>query len=167
MEYLDIYNEKRQRTGRIIPRDGEVLAGERLLLVHACLFNSKAQMLIQKRQLSKDRYPGCWDVSAGGFVKSGEESEDCVLREIQEELGLEMSREDLRFILTEPFSYVLDDFYLAFGDYAPEKMRLQEEEVSEVKWAGWPEIKEMLTDGRFVDYDMGLMERIFTLAGAI
>lgn len=167
MEYLDIYNKDRKRTGRIIPRNGEVFEGEWLLVVHVCLFNSKGEMLIQKRQLTKDRYPGCWDVSAGGFVRSGEESEDCVQRELREELGLELPKERLRYLLTEPFSYVLDDFYLAFGDYAAEEMKLQREEVSEAKWAGWQEIEGMLSDGRFVDYDMGLMERIFTLAETI
>lgn len=164
MEYLDIYNEERQRTGRIIPRNGEVFEGERLLVVHVCLFNSKGEMLIQKRQLTKDRYPGCWDVSAGGFVRSGEESEDCVQRELREELGLELTKDKLRYLLTEPFSYVLDDFYLAFGDYDVEQMKLQQEEVSEAMWADWKEIEKMLSEGSFVDYDVSLMERIFTLA---
>ena len=163
MEFVDIYNSQRQRTGRSIERNGKVEPGEWLLVVHVCLFNSKGQMLIQKRQDTKDRYPGCWDVSAGGFVKSGEESASCALRELYEELGLCAKEEQLRYILTEPFSYVLDDFYLAFGDYEVSSLRLQAEEVSEAAWAGWEEISAMLSDGRFVDYDRGLMERIFAL----
>ena len=164
MELVDIYNARHQRTGRSIERNGKVEPGDWLLVVHVCLFNSRGEMLIQKRQDTKDRYPGCWDVSAGGFVKSGEESADCALRELSEELGLSMDKGQLRFILTEPFSYVLDDFYLAFGDYEVEDMRLQTAEVSSAAWAGWEEICAMLSDGRFVDYDRGLMERIFKLA---
>lgn len=164
MELVDIYDAQRQRTGRIIERNGKVEPGEWLLVVHVCLFNSKGEMLIQKRQQTKDRYPGCWDVSAGGFVKSGEASIDCAARELYEELGLDADKKQLRFILTEPFSYVLDDFYLAFGDYDVSVMRLQPEEVSTAKWAAWEEISAMLSDGRFVDYDRGLMERIFALA---
>ena len=164
MESVDVYNGKRERTGRVIGRNDPVESGEWLLVVHVCLFNSKGEMLIQKRQDTKDRYPGCWDVSAGGFVRSDEESIDCVQRELYEEIGLKVDRSALKFILTEPFSYVLDDFYLAFGDYAVEDMRLQAEEVSEAKWAGRQEIMEMLRSGSFVNYDMGLMERIFALA---
>ena len=145
-------------------RDGAVLEGERLLLVHVCVFNSRGEMLIQRRSDNKDRYPGCWDVSAGGFVSSGESSRVAVLREAREELGLELEDADFRFLLCEPFSYVLDDFYLAFGDYDVSVMRLQPEEVSTAKWAAWEEISAMLSDGRFVDYDRGLMERIFALA---
>ena len=82
MELLDIYNEQRERTGRTVVRNGEVFEGERLLVVHVCVLNSRNEMLIQQRQMSKDRYPGCWDISAGGFVLSGEDSADAVRREL-------------------------------------------------------------------------------------
>ena len=161
MELLDIYDAAHKKTGRVIERDGEVLEGERLLLVHVCLFNSQGEMLIQRRSADKDRYPGCWDVSAGGFVSSGEDSRQAVLREAKEELGLELEDADFRFLLCEPFSYVLDDFYLAFSDIAAEDMHFQQEEVSELKWAGREEVFQMLSDGRFVDYAPELMKKIF------
>ena len=161
MELLDIYDAAHEKTGRVIERDGEVLEGERLLLVHVCLFNSRGEMLIQRRSENKDRYPGCWDVSAGGFVSSGEDSRQAVLREAKEELGLELEDADFRFLLCEPFSYVLDDFYLAFSDTAAEDMHFQQEEVSELKWAGREEVFQMLSNGRFVDYDAELMKKIF------
>ena len=167
MELLDIYDAQGRLTGRVIERNGKVEPGDRLLIVHVCLFNSKGELLIQKRQDSKDRYPGCWDVSAGGFARSGEDSIGCALRELSEELGLRVEKEQLRFLLREPFSYVLDDFYLLRGDYDASSLTLQVEEVSEAAWAGWEEIHAMLSDGRFVDYDMGLMERIFALAAGM
>lgn len=162
MELLDIYNSQHQRTGRTVARNAPVEKDEWLLVIHVCLFNSKGQLLIQKRHDSKDRYPGCWDLSAGGFVKSGEDSLEAALRELSEELGLELSAEKLRFLLTEPFSYVLDDFYLAYADIASEDISFQAEEISAVKWADWDEVRAMLSDGRFVDYDMKLMEKVFS-----
>ena len=161
MELLDIYDAAHKKTGRVIERDGAVLEGERLLLVHVCIFNSRGEMLIQRRSDNKDRYPGCWDVSAGGFVSSGEDSRDAVLREAREELGLEFDESQLKFLLTEPFSYVLDDFYIAFSDASEESLSFQKEEVSGLKWAGREEVFEMLADGRFVDYAPELMEKIF------
>lgn len=164
MEILDIYSADHRRTGRTVERNGKVEPGDWLLVVHVCLFNSKGRMLMQKRQTTKDRYPGCWDLSAGGFVKSGEDSAQCAARELFEELGLRAGPEDLRFILTEPFSYVLDDFYLAFMDVEADSLCLQQEEVSEAAWVSWEELEPMLSDGRFVDYDINLMRRVFEKA---
>jgi len=161
MELLDIYDANHNKTGRVIERDGAVLEGERLLLVHVCVINSKGEMLIQRRSDNKDRYPGCWDVSAGGFVSSGESSCEAVLREAREELGLEFDDSQLEFLLTEPFSYVLDDFYLAYSDVDADSLHFQKEEVSKLKWAGRDEVFQMLSDGRFVDYEASLMEKIF------
>lgn len=164
MELLDIYNSARVRTGRVIARNGEVHEGERLLVVHVCVMNSRNEMLIQKRQLSKDRYPGCWDLSAGGFVRSGEDSTDAVLRELREELGLSLGVDALSFLFTEPFSYVLDDFYLARFDTGLSTLQLQPEEVSEAMWASQAEVEAMIADGRFVDYPLDGIRRVFRLA---
>ena len=164
MELLDVYNEQHERTGRTVVRNGEVFEGERLLVVHVCVLNSRNELLIQRRQLTKDRYPGCWDLSAGGFVRSGEDSADAVLRELREELGLQLDRSALSFLFTEPFSFVLDDFYLARSDADPASLRLQPEEVSEAVWAPQEEIEAMIADGRFVDYPLEGIRRVFRLA---
>lgn len=167
MELLDIYNAARQRTGRSIARGDELLPGERLLVVHVCVVNKQGEMLIQRRQSTKDRYPGCWDLSAGGFVRSGEETAEAALRELEEELGLRLAPEALRFLFTEPFSYVLDDYYLARCDAALSALSLQPEEVSEAKWASRAEVEEMICDGRFVDYPLDGIRRVFRLASEL
>jgi 8-oxo-dGTP pyrophosphatase MutT (NUDIX family) len=163
MELLDVYDAQRRRTGQVLPRSAAPEIGY-LLVTHVCLFNSRGEMLIQRRQPWKDRYPDCWDLSAGGFVQSGETSAQAALRELEEELGLQLRETELAFLFTEPFSYVLDDFYLARTDAAAAEFCPQPEEVAEVKWAAWPEVRAMLQDGGFVDYDGALLRRIFRAA---
>ncbi len=164
MELLDVYNARHERTGRTVARNGELFGEERLLVVHVCVLNSRNELLIQRRQLSKDRYPGCWDLSAGGFVLSGEDSSAAARRELYEEIGLQVGCDRLTFLFTEPFSFVLDDFYLARSDVDPASLTLQAEEVSEAKWVSEEDVVTMIADGRFVDYPPDGIRQIFRLA---
>ncbi|MFC1812211.1 NUDIX hydrolase YfcD [Thermodesulfobacteriota bacterium] len=52
------------------------------------VFNSKEQIFVQKRTLTKDVYPGYYDVAAGGVVLAGETYEESAERELEEELGI-------------------------------------------------------------------------------
>ena len=63
---------------------------ERLMhrAIHILLFNSRGELFLQKRSMSKDESPGLWDSSAAGHVDSGESYLDCAIREIEEELGI-------------------------------------------------------------------------------
>ena len=165
-ERLDIYDPQHRRTGRVIFRGDAVRENERLLVAHVCVMNSKNEMLAQKRQLTKGHYSGCWDLTAGGFVLSGEDSETAALRELEEELGLVLQPETLRFLFTEPFSYVLDDYFLARAEPELSALSLQTEEVAEARWIGLAELKEMIADGRFVDYPLEGIEKVFRAAAA-
>jgi isopentenyl-diphosphate delta-isomerase len=56
--------------------------------VHVFLFNTRAELFVQKRAAAKDTFPRCYDSSASGHVNSGEDYDICALRETQEEIGL-------------------------------------------------------------------------------
>jgi len=53
-----------------------------------------AELLLQRRALTKDTWPGAWDVSAAGHYRPGEGLEGG-LREVAEELGLALRARDL------------------------------------------------------------------------
>lgn len=53
------------------------------------IFNTKGELLIQKRSLNLANFPGKWDMSVGGHVDEGGEYMDAAVREIKEEVGIE------------------------------------------------------------------------------
>ncbi|MZH02728.1 MAG: NUDIX domain-containing protein [Nitrospinae bacterium] len=55
---------------------------------HILVFNSKKELYLQKRSLSKDESPGLWDTSSAGHVDAGESYDECARRELFEELGI-------------------------------------------------------------------------------
>ncbi len=51
------------------------------------VFNSKGELFVQKRTMSKDIYPGYYDVATGGVVLVDESYDLSAERELAEELG--------------------------------------------------------------------------------
>jgi isopentenyldiphosphate isomerase len=50
--------------------------------------SSTGQLLIHQRAMTKDVWPGWWDVAVGGVVSPGESWEQAAERELAEELGV-------------------------------------------------------------------------------
>ncbi len=71
---------------------GECHGGSRKLhpVVHLHVFNSKGELYLQKRPDWKDIQPGKWDTAVGGHVDFGENVERALVREVREELGIEL-----------------------------------------------------------------------------
>ena len=61
------------------------------------VFNDKGQLFVQKRTLSKDIYPGYYDLTAGGVVQMDEPVDVSARRELEEELGIVMGDLDFLF----------------------------------------------------------------------
>ena len=56
---------------------------------YIAIFNSKGELLVQRRTMTKDVYPGLFDPVAGGVVQYGESYEESAVRELAEEMGIE------------------------------------------------------------------------------
>ena len=93
------------------------------------------ELLWQRRSDSISRFPGYYDISAGGHVNLGESVVEGAIREAREEIGAEIAPEDLEFAFTRPFN--MNRFtWIYFVDWTgrEENFHFDDNEVSEVKW---------------------------------
>ena len=86
----------------------------------------------------------------GGGAQTGEDSWHCCVRESKEELGLEPELEKSVWVGT--FKRLTDfvDIWLVYKDTDIQSLKLQPEEVQNVKWASIHDIKQMQKDGTFI-----------------
>ena len=68
----------------------EVAIGDPTIIHRAIqiVISNKDKVLLQKRSMKKDSYPGFWTVSASGHVSFGQTYEEAASRELFEEIGL-------------------------------------------------------------------------------
>ncbi len=97
MELWDLYNERRELTGRDHIRGEEVPHGYYHLVVHIWIRNSKGEYLISQRSADRPTCPLMWECVGGSVIK-GEDSLTGALRETQEEVGLVLSPENATLV---------------------------------------------------------------------
>jgi isopentenyldiphosphate isomerase len=89
-EIFDVVNERDEVIDRKPRREVHRL-GLMHRAVHVLVFNTRGQVFLQKRSMSKDRQPGLWDSSASGHLDTGESYDACAVREVGEEIGLKLT----------------------------------------------------------------------------
>lgn len=161
MELRDIYDIDRIPQDRTSVRGEPIKPGDYIMVVHACIFNSAGQMLIQRRHSSKKAWGGYWDVSVGGAAMAGETSREAMQRELKEELGVDIDFSGRRPAMTMNFERGFDDFYLLHADLELDGLRLQSDEVSAVRWADRDELLAMIDRGEFIPFFKSMIELLF------
>ena len=166
MELVDLYDENRVPLGRVAERHAKKAPGEYRMVVDVCIFNGLGQMLIQQRSPEKTIWPELWDVSIGGGVDAGETSRQGAVREVGEELGYDLDLIGLRPAVTVNFEGGFDDFFVVTRDLDLGDLRLQKEEVSDVRWATLEETLAMLENGQFIPYPPSFLRFLFEARGS-
>lgn len=161
MEFWDVYDINRNKTGQIIVRGQGLPDGGFHLVVHICIIGSDGRMLIQQRQPFKKGFPNLWDVSAGGSAVAGETSAQAAMREVREEIGVTLDLNGVRPHFSVSYDEGFDDWYVVKADPDITKLKLQYVEVQRVKWADEEEILSMIDSGEFIPYYKGYISTIF------
>lgn len=159
MELWDIYDNKKQKTGRTMHRNDWCLKDDEYhVTVLGIVARRDGKFLITKRVMTKHWAPGWWEVS-GGAVLAGETPEEAVLREVYEETGLKVKAEDREYLFTyhrenpgKGDNYFVDVFRFVI-DFDEADVHPQESETDGFMLATLDEIKTFAEEGNFLHYD--------------
>ena len=150
-ERFDLVDKNGNPLGKSKPRSEVHRDGDWHKAVNVWIINSKNEVLLQKRSAEKESYPNFWDLSCAGHVDAGEMPKETAVRELQEELGITATPDQLEYIFA-----VSEEHFLNQGTYIDREIReifllrldisdfqLQEEEVAEVKWVALDDFEKM------------------------
>ena len=159
VEMWDIYDKDKKRTGKLMKRnDWNMKPGEFHLTVIGIVQDLEGRFLVTRRNLDKEWAAGWWELPGGG-VNAGEDSKDAIIREIKEEVGIDVSNAKGGHIYTyknespeEKNNYFVD-VYRYIMDFDEGDLHLQEAETDGYKFATLDEIKEFAKQGIFLHYD--------------
>lgn len=159
-EMWDLYNIKREKTGKILPCGTPVPKGLYHLVVSAWIINSKGQYLLSQRHPQK-RYPFCWECT-GGSVLAGEDSLNGAIREVAEELGIILCSCEAEIVYHTRREETQDfyDVWLFHVDIDISKIKMQKTEVISIQWVNRDTLINMEHSGKLhplIDY----IEKIF------
>lgn len=152
-EYFDILDENGNKTGKTKLRSEVHRDGDWHKAVHIWIINNNGDILLQRRCATKDSNPNMLDISSAGHLSAGDNSLEGALRELKEELNLDVNPDDLKFIKTLKRSskYTatfinneFDDLYILRTDKKVDDMKIQEEEISEIMYVPYKKFKDMV-----------------------
>lgn len=156
-EYMDIYDINQKPLGYTKPRGEFLKEHEYVLYSLVILQNAEGKFLITRRTNTKGWAPGSWEVQGGG-VRAGESCAAGAVREVREEVGL-----DVRGALGKPIykyentdvprgdNYIVN-IYHAHLNFSESEVKICEREATEFKLAEWEDVCEIDKQGKFLHF---------------
>ena len=147
MEAFDVYNKDRKKLGYTKNRGESLNNSEYSIGVEVWLFYDN-KLLLTKRSLKKS-HPGKWEVPGGCGVK-GENSVDTLIREIKEEVGINLNNSCCNLLDTIIYKQQFVDIYKYDLKSLP-KIKLQYDEVIDILFVSKDEFLSMVHDSIVVE----------------
>lgn len=149
MEILDLYDDNFNRLDETLVRGNVIPQDKNIMLSVVFIKNSKGDYLIQKTSKEK----GSKYSTTGGHVIHNEDGITTIIRELEEELGLNKEDKDLKHIVTfkYPTKNCIFNVYLLEEDIDVKSLQLQKEEVDTVDYLSINNIEKIIMDGNFLE----------------
>lgn len=147
-ERWDAYDREGKPLGHTLLRGKPLPEGEYHLVCEVLLRHLDGSILLLRRDLAKEGWPGYWEATAGGSALAGEGPLEAARRELREECGYEAK--DLTLL---NYSLGRDTHYhsfLALGDWDKGAVRLQPGETIDFRWLTPEELSQWIDQGKLV-----------------
>lgn len=145
-ELQDLYDIHRQPTGEQFYRGEPIPEGRYRLGVQVWVRNNEGKFLLSQRHPCKKK-PLFWEAT-GGAVDAGEDTLTAAVREVGEELGLKLKKEELALLRTRLCDGIeFLDTYLANWNGEISELKFQENEVVDARWVTYEEMADMEAQG--------------------
>jgi len=145
MEYWDLYTADRKKLNRRHRRGDRLNPGEYHICIFAWIVNDEDEVVMIRRHPDKT-FPLKWDC-VGGALLAGEESLDGILREVREETGILLNREDGILIKSGVLEDYIGDVWFFRHNTDLAGTRLQEGETVDIRLVPPEELKIMELNG--------------------
>ena len=149
MEWNDIYDKNRQRTGRLHRRGDKWHKGEYGLVVCVWVYDGRGKVLLTRRAPEKS-FAGTWE-NSGGAVKAGENSRQAIARELFEETGIRAEEAEFELIDSGRDGNTHYDYY-CLKRYVPvSDIVLQPGETDGAQWVTFEQVHGMIREKQICD----------------
>ena len=157
-ETIDVLNEKGVKTGHIATRTEVHQKGLWHRAVIVCVINDNNEILMQRRSLNKEKYPGLWDISVAAHVRSGEDAISTASRELNEEINIPIEYttqiRDFRYITSFINQHVVGnlienqfyDLFVIRRNIETTQLNYTDDEVMDAKWVNYVGLQELLKE---------------------
>ena len=152
-EYWDLYDANRNPLGRTIKRGDAFAEGEYYVCCEIWIQNSEGKLLMTQRHPDK-KAGGLWEFTGGG-VLAGETTSQAVVREAEEELGVQVNESEVSLLEVYQHKNYFMDIYVVKKDVDIATLVLQPEEVVDAKWVSHEELLKMIEEKQVV-WSVGL-----------
>ena len=143
VEYLNLYD----KNGKLLKEKGirgqktDYYMGISIIYIE----NSKREFLIQKTSSNR----GNIYATTGGHVDYGWTFEDTIIKEVKEELGISINKEEIEEKCTCVWNHYFQKIYYLKKDIDIKDIIIQKEEVQFVKWLNKDEIDNLIKNNQF------------------
>lgn len=165
MEYNDIYDRDRNRTGRVHLRGTPWRKGEYGLVVCVWVYDGKGKLLLTRRAPEKS-FAGTWE-NSGGAAQAGESSLQAITRELREETGIHARPEEFELIGSGRDRNAHYDYYCLRRDTPLEQVVLLPGETDGAMWLTFQEVRQLIAEkkickviaNQFFQQEQALLDR--------
>lgn len=143
MEYLNLYDKEGNLTNEkgIRGEKTDKLVGIVIIFIE----NSNGEFLIQKTSKSRENVYA----TTGGHVSYGSTFKETVINEVKEELGIDISNDNIIEVNTYIREKVIQKVYYLKKNININDIIIQEDEVEKIEWLSKKQINKIIDNNEF------------------